>query len=116
MLYSEAVTRKRAFVGAAVLIGLAPAAFAIVMADQPDKPMRSATCHKIDASAVAQLKPVLDRPDEPAGAAFDRAITAIAAARRLCESGDTNAALTLYRRVDNTLTRFQSAAQPPEER
>jgi len=117
MFHPSAVTRKRTILGAAALIGLGLPVFAMVGAeDRPDSSAQNALCREIDAAILAQLTPMLGRADAPAAAAIDRAVTTLTAARRLCESGDTKSALTLYRRADNSMTRFQSAAQPPEDR
>lgn len=117
MFNLDAMPRKRTMLGAGMLIALGLPVFAMVAADdRADAPARPALCHEIDAATVAQLKPLLDKADAPAAAAVDRAVTTITAARRLCELGDTKSALMLFRRADKSLTRFQSAAQPSEDR
>lgn len=115
MLHADIRKRRRAFVGAGALMAVGLTAIGMAMASRPDKPI-DVSCQKMDAALIAQARARNDRPDEPAGAALDRAITTIAAARRLCESGDMRAARMLYQRADHVLTRFQSAARPTEER
>ena len=114
MLYTDTHKKRRLALGAAGVIALAPAAFAIVTADRVDVVMPAPECREIDAASIKQLKPLLDRPDQPAGAAFGEAMTAIAAAKRLCDNGETKAALALYRRAEYGLTRFQSGSQREE--
>lgn len=114
MLYSENHKKRRLALSAAGVIALAPAALAIVTADRDEPAAPPAECRVIDSGSLTQLKPLLDRPDQPVGAAFSEAMTTIAAARRLCDNGDTKAALALYRRAEQSLTRFQSGAQREE--
>ena len=109
----HASKRPQAVIVAVALVAIGLASLGIALASRPDKPVDEA-CQNMHAAIVAQSKIMSWRADEPVGAAADRAMTAVAAARRLCESGDIKGARMLYQRAENFLTRFQAAAENSE--
>jgi hypothetical protein len=111
MNHTDADTPRRVLLGACVLTILGLGVSGVVMANRPESLAKADACGALDPALLAQVAPTLGAHDEPVGAAADRAMTMVMAARRLCESGDAKAAQTLYRRASNTLTRFGSGTE-----
>ena len=105
---------RRVLLGACVLVGFGLSG--VVLANRPEAQNKTESCDPVDAALLAQVAPMQRAHDQPAGAAMDRALTLILAARRLCENGDIKGARAMYRRADAALTRFQPTQETDEIR